>query len=140
MTQWSPLPAAALRGMRIMAVLALVGLGGCLVVADRPNTGYLTVNWSIEGTYSPSLCGYYVVDAMEVVVYDRYGDFVTEVEAVCEAFGVSIELYPGFYTADVTLVGFRDEAATVTHALYDLRVARDSDLVVDIDFPPSSFF
>jgi len=125
---------------RNTAAVTLLGLVGCIVVTDRPSTGYLTVQWSIEGAYLPSLCAYYVVDAMEVIVYDSYGDFVTEVEAACESFAVSIELYDGWYSADVTLVGFRDEAATGTYPFYDLHVVRDTDLVVDIDFPPSSFY
>jgi len=124
-------------------LLCLLSLSsGCIIDARHTGTsrtGFLSIDWTIEGVDDPYLCDYYVVDAMELVLYDRFGYIVTEIEAPCEDFTVTIELSPGIYDADATLVGFRDEAATFTEPLDGLDVVPDTELVVEMDFPPRSF-
>lgn len=122
--------------------LALSLGGGCLVVADDPydsHTGYLTLDVRLEGTRDPYLCSYYGVDALEVRVYDAYGYFVAEAQSACEAFGASVELYPGIYGTDVTLVDRYDRAVSVTQAIDGLRIIAGTDLVVDLNVPPGDF-
>ena len=126
-------------------ILAAFGLtAGCssettTVVVDDERTGLLTVDWSILGTFDPGLCSFYGIDAMEIVVYDRFENFLLESEAPCEDFVTSIELFPDLYHADATLVGFADEAITVTEPLDNLEIFSDSELVVSVDYPAGSF-
>ncbi len=127
------------------AILALVGLSvGCssestTVIVDDERTGFLTVEWSIEGTFDPFLCDFYVVDEMEVVVFDRFGNFVLDEDAPCEDFVMTIELFPDLYHAEATLVGFADESATITEPIDNVEIFSGTELVVELDFPPGSF-
>jgi hypothetical protein len=102
-------------------------------------TGFLTVTWRIDGTRDPALCADYGVEAMELAVYDRYENFVGEVEAPCQDFATTVELPPDLYHVDATLIGFADEAKSDTALLEDLDVFEDSELVVDVDYPPDWF-
>jgi hypothetical protein len=125
-------------------VLAL-GASGCS--DDDPDTvvivpvvsGTLTVTWTIDGVTDPGLCQTAGANAFELVVYDDFGNFVTEIEAPCDWFFVSLDLDDGFYSADATLIDYNDRAVTTTATLYDLDIVADTDLVVDLDFPIDSF-
>ena len=117
-----------------VAVLA-AACGGNAV--ERP--GFLTVSWRIHGTVDPAFCADYGAEAMELAIYDRYENFVGEVEAPCEDFATTVELPPDLYHVDATLIGFADEAVSDTALLLDLDVFSDSELVVDVDYPPDWF-
>lgn len=127
-----------------MMLLGLAALASCS--SDGPDriivdeTGLLTVQWSIEGTRSASLCAFHDVDAMELVIYDRFDDAALEIEAPCEAFSLTTELPPGVYYGEATLVGFFDDAATVTEPLEGLEIFEDTELVVEVAYPAGSFF
>lgn len=135
-----------IRSIAAVALIAAVAapLSGCVVTtADdeplpAPLAGTLTVNYTIEGTTDPSVCSYYGVVDIELVVYVASGAFVAEEQAYCSDFQVSIALPSGTYSADVTLVDDVDRAMSVSKPLYDLRVLTDAELVVDLDFPPAS--
>lgn len=131
----------------ICAGLLALGASGCFFETDDDDrvivvparTGALTVNWTIAGTVDPAACALSGADAFELVVYDDFGRFVTEAEAPCESFFISIELDDGFYSADATLVDVFDGAVTVTAPLENLDIIADTELVIDLDFPSSSF-
>lgn len=145
---WQRLVLARARVRRATASLPLLlaaGLAGpgCVVATDTGPVladGLLTVDWSIAGSLDPGLCVAYAVDAMEVVIYDRFGDFVTEVEAPCEAFTLTVALYPDLYHADATLVGFYDESASVTEPLDGLDIIEDTELIVEVDYPLGTLY
>lgn len=103
------------------------------------DTGLLTVEWSVLSGFDPGACVTFGADAMELVIFDDFGGVVTEVEAPCEDFVVTVELFDGFYSADVTLVDPADFAITTTQVLEDLDVVAGTELVVEVDFPSGSF-
>ena len=109
-----------------------------VVVVDPP-TGTLTVEYTIQGETVPSHCAFYGASDVELVVYDDLGYIVADRYAPCESYLVSVELYPGLYGADVTLVDPFNNAVSVTAPLDGLDVVRDTELVVLVDFPPGSF-
>jgi hypothetical protein len=119
---------------------------GCLFVDDddddrdvSPALGTLTVLWTIDGQTNPDDCAAFGVDRMELVLYEA-GDYVVdEVEPLCEAFGISIDMLDGLYYGDATLVDSFDRAATVTLPVDDIDIIAGTELEIPIDFPIGSF-
>ena len=131
-------------GASALALGAALQLSGCLVVADDDDLGplplgTLTVNWSIDGIRDPLDCEDFGVDRLELVIYDRFGDVVDELEPFCEDFGISVDLAEGSYSADVTLVDSFDRSATLTETLEAIDIIADTDLTLGVDFPVDSF-
>lgn len=123
----------------ITTTLALL-THGCFFEADSsPRRGTLTVEWSIAGYTDPVDCDDNRADYLELVIYDNADRYVTEVEAPCDTFNVSIDLRDGFYSADATLIDAFDRAATVTLPLDQLDVRGGSELVAPIDFAYRDF-
>jgi hypothetical protein len=133
---------------RILGAVALLGIAAATpacgddgpdhVVVVEP-TGTLTFDYTIYGDTDPADCAYYGATDVELVVYDDLGYFVADAYAPCEVFTVGIDLYPGYYSADLTLVDPYNNAVSVTSPHDDLRVVSDTELVVNVDFPPGSF-
>jgi len=122
--------------------VAVLQLPGCVFVDDNnaPDpVGTLTVEWTIAGGTDPRDCRDFGVDRFELVIYDDTDSFVDSISPICESFGVSVDLLEGYYSADATLVDSADRSATVTEPLNALRIVRDTELVVPVDFPPGSF-
>lgn len=133
--------ALGLGGMLLCSSLAT----GCLFVADDDDDdggsdlGTLTLNWTIDGQTNPDDCAAFGVDRMELVLYEG-GDYVVdEVEPLCEAFSVSVDLLDGIYYGDVTLVDSFDRAATTTLPVDDIDIRAGTELVIPVDFSLDSF-
>jgi hypothetical protein len=112
---------------------------GDIVVVEAIPPGALTVQWTIAGGTDPDACAVYGADTFELVVFDAFGDFVVETNDPCEAFVTTFDIDDGLYDADATLVDRADRAATTTVTLDALDVIGGTELVVDVDFPISSF-
>ena len=141
---------AMVQAGRILGAVALIGVAAaapaCVVDDDDPDRvvvvdppGTLTVDYTIYGERIPSDCAYYGASDVELVVYDDLGYVIAGQYAPCDFFTVSIDLYAGYYSADVTLVDPYNYAVSVTSVLQDLEIVRDTELVVNVDFPPGSF-
>jgi hypothetical protein len=123
-----------------LALGALLSLPGCIIVDDDdppPLVGTLTVEWSIGGAQDPLDCIDFGVDRLELVISGPGEDI--EVEAVCEDFITSVDLYEGRYVADATLVDSFDRAATLTQPIDDVDVIDGTELILEVDFPLGSF-
>jgi hypothetical protein len=107
--------------------------------SDPIEAGLLTVEWSLLSGFDPGACATFGADAMELVIFDELGSVVTEIEAPCEDFVATIELFDGIYDADATLVDAADFAVTTSEQLNDLDILPGSELVVELDFPAASF-
>ncbi len=133
-----------LRGLPLsvvtLACLALTS-AGCIVSTPQdvgPGTGLLSVAWTIEGSTSPAGCADAGADALAIDIYDFDGRRITTLNAPCEDFLADIDIDPGSYSLDLTLVDTHDHAMTTTLTLdADVREGGETDL--DIDFPYSSF-
>lgn len=142
MKNWTT-KALGLGGMLLCSGLAT----GCLFVDDddddrgppAPVVGTLTVDWTIDGQTNPDDCAAFGVDRFELVLYEA-GDYVVdEVEPLCEAFSVSIDMLDGIYYGDATLVDGFDRAATVTLPIDDIDIVAGTELLIPIDFSIDSF-
>lgn len=115
---------------------------GCVIEGrdpqPSPSYGTLTTFWTLDSSTDPDVCRYYAVDRIHVVVLD---DTEISVDALpfCEDFGASFDLPSGRYSADVTLLDFDGFAVSDT-VVVGVRVVRDTEVRVDIDFPDSSIF
>lgn len=134
-----------LRGLSLtaasLACLALTATGCVLHTDDEiigPSTGLLSVAWTVESSTSPAACDDVAADTLAIDVYDLAGRRITTVNAPCEDFVANIELDPGSYSLDLTLVDTLDHAVTTTLPL-DVDIRPDAETDVDIDFPSSSF-
>jgi len=134
--------ALGLGGMLLCSGLAT----GCIFVDDddddgdlAPAVGTLTIEWTIDGQTNPDDCAAFGVDRFELVLYEG-GDYVVdEVEPLCEAFSISVDMVDGLYYGDATLVDSFDRAATVTLPIDDIDIIAGTDLVIPVDFPIDSF-
>jgi hypothetical protein len=116
--------------MALVSASALAALStGCIVDIDdepRPAVGDMTVVWTINGREDPAACDYYALDPavgmdFELRVFDQARVNVTTEYAPCKAFRITVPLWDGLYDAE------------------DVRVYYDTAVVIDIDFPASSF-
>lgn len=124
---------------------------GCFIDADADpdyvpaGAGEMTLLWTVDNTEDPGACDYYALDPsvgmdLELVVFDNAGRTVVVDQFACESFGVTITLRSGWYDAEVTMVDpISAEAASTTLPLYDIEVLPREEIVLDVDFPPSSF-
>jgi hypothetical protein len=127
-------------------VLACLPLTGC-IIDDDPDPvvvtrgyGLLTVAWTVEGTDDPSVCAFEGADTIDIVVERAEGGREAQVSDPCESFVTSVELPPGDYVADALLVDAGGRPITTAVDLGYFEIYGDDELVVDADFPASSFY
>lgn len=129
----------------ILASSAVAAATGCFVDTDPPppiivdTSGSAIIRWSINGTFDPSQCLQFAVDRLQFTVFTLGGGFVGEFVAPCQDFSTRVDLRPGRYVADAVLVGVGGVATTVV-AIDPFTVIGGTDVVLEIDFPASSFF
>jgi hypothetical protein len=136
---------------RLLARLALIALAltpaACSISSDpdpqpllvtpspspSPSTGTYTLLWTIGNRIDPNACYALGADAMELVLYSG-GGATAPILAPCEAFEMSVELAPGTYNADATLVRGGGTAVTATLQLDNLVIVSGTTLTSDTDF------
>lgn len=101
--------------------------------SPSPNTGTYTLLWTIGNRIDPNACYALGADAMELVLYSG-GGATAPILAPCEAFAMSVELAPGTYNADATLVRGGGTAVTATLQLDNLVIVPGTTLTSDTDF------
>ena len=127
--------------------LGAAPLMGCVFTAEplpspppAEPTGSVTVEWSIAGSARPEQCAAYRVDALELVIYELPGQPLVVVDAPCENFSVTVDLAPGVYQGQATLIDANQRPVSRRLPLEDLVVKSGTDLKVDIDFPATSIY
>jgi len=135
--------------MRLTSLLVssclLIGLSGCVVSTNDPTggaivgDGTLVVDWTISGSTDPNLCNQSSATTLEIIVVPESGQSSTFSQD-CEAFGTSITLAPGNYSASALLVDSNGNARTTTVDIDPFTIRGDDELHTPIDFPSSSFF
>lgn len=125
-------------------LLLCTATASCVIVDDdRPSPtsyGTLTAFWTLDGSAHPSVCSFYAVDRVDVAVYDDAGFFVADAQPLCEDFGISFDVATGWYETEMTLLDFDGFAVSDTVIVDDLRVLRDTEVIVDVDFPDSTIY
>src|SRR5262245_26055963 len=67
-------------------------------------TGFLTLNWTIENSTSPSICRLFGASDLELLLYDRRQRKVAQIYRRCNDFELTVELPERAYSANATLV------------------------------------
>ncbi len=135
---FATLGACALGAATLTGCTFEAGLAAPPPIIVGESTGSLTVRWTVAGAFSPAECAYYRVDMLELVIYDAAGTPFFTTEAPCENFDVTLDLDPGLYHADATLVDVNNRPTSTTLPIDNLRITSGTDLAVDIDFPARS--
>jgi hypothetical protein len=126
------------------AFTALAALSGCASGSDRGSAvvvgdGVLVVDWTIDDAKDSRDCASQGADGIDVVVSTAAGDVVGDFNAYCEAFDLSIQLAPGSYNGDATLLDAAGRPRTTSVDLGRFTIYGDDELHVPIDFPLDSF-
>jgi hypothetical protein len=121
------------RGVVLAGCASGLALSGCIIVTDDYDVGTFSLEWSIEGDTLGVDCDLVGARRTEVVIFDRFDQWVAELEPRCSAFGVSVDLDAGRYVAEITLVDRFDDAVSFT-LVEPFRVIEDTELIVAVDF------
>jgi len=114
---------------------------GCVVVEheDILPTGTLTATWALDGTSTPDACKYYRVDSANIIIVDEDGLAVADDLCPCKDFDMSYDLEIGAYTTQVTLLDASGRGVSDT-VVRQVRLRKDLETFVDVDFPEESIF
>jgi hypothetical protein len=128
--------------MRALLACLAVALSSCVIVAEDVPTSYgqLTLRWTIEGTYDPAYCTAAVASTAAITVYDVNGAYVTQGRASCAAFHWDVALWPGRYSAAVTMLDAYGHTRSTTAVVPIIDIPTSGYVWVDVEFPWSSFY
>lgn len=129
------------------ALFALCLTPACVIKTDDPDpvyveegNGLLTVEWTLDGTTDPDECDATDSDVINVFITDGGGRVVDDFVESCDRFATSVELLPGSYRAEAVLLDPSGRERTTTVGMGTFEIYGDDELILDIDFPPSSFY
>jgi len=119
-----------------------LGSSGCFFDSghsDGPRLGTLLVDWTVEGRHATAACRETGADTVNIAISTGHETLVDEFQELCETFEVSVDLLPGTYLIDATLLDANGVEITTT--VTD-RVFIDPGVVTTsaVDFPANSFF
>ncbi|HEY4120250.1 MAG TPA: hypothetical protein VGM56_20435 [Byssovorax sp.] len=106
------------------------------VVVD--GAGSITLEWTVDHRADAFACADAGASAVDVEVFDAFGDNVASRRVDCRDFAATIDLPRGEFDATATLVDDFDDAVSTTATVNRLEVIPGTDLTVDVDFPESS--
>jgi len=118
--------------LRSMLLALALAAPGCVVVADEPSTGVLTVRWSIERTFAPAACSAHRAQSARIAAG------TIAVQASCTAFAASVQLPRGLQQVSVSLVDAAGQPVTTTIQLR-IDIMGGYETFIDTEFPASSF-
>jgi hypothetical protein len=126
-------------------LLALSLTPACVITTDDPvyverGNGLLTLEWTLGGTRDPEECDATDSDVIEISITHSGGRIVDEFVESCDRFVTSVELTPGTYRAEVVLLDPLGRERTTTAFMGTFDIYGDDELILDVDFPPSSFY
>ncbi len=131
--------------MMVGALAAAAVLSGCGSDSGPPavavaGDGVVDVDWTIDDAKDARECSNEGADSIDVVITTSAGDVVGDFNAYCEAFVVSVELAPGTYFGNATLLDANGNARTTPVDLGRFVIYGDDELDIPIDFPLDSFY
>lgn len=119
--------------LRPLLLACALAAPGCVVVADEPPNGTLTVRWSVEGTFAPSACARRAAANAQIVASGA------AVRASCSAFAASVQLRRGLHRVSVSLLDAAGQPVSTTIEL-NAEIYGGYETFIDTEFPASSFF
>jgi hypothetical protein len=98
------------------------------------------LRWTINETVDGNVCIMGQVSAIHMVLSMTDGRPAGEYQANCSDFSTNVStLQPGGYVGTARLIGSAGQARTTTLQINPFAIVSDSPLVIDVDFPSSSF-
>lgn len=127
-----------------IGILGLV-VAGCTAEVTTaptvaPQAGSVTLRWSVDGSFDPAACDAFNVDTARVDIYDAGGQPILTRFVDCRAFRATITLDPSRYSARLQMVDSGRNPLSTSIPISSFTIIGNSDLVIDTDFPRSSFF
>lgn len=102
--------------------------------------GTLTLRWNVTETTDPNSCVIGNTPTFDVILTTSSGQFAGEFQASCASFATSVSsLVPGDYTGSAVLLDPQGRPRTTTVYIQTFTIIENTNLVVDLDFPASSF-
>ena len=114
------------------------GHGSEAVVAS--DSGWLIVNFTIDGSSDPEQCDKLGASVIGVKVAATDGTPTGEFQQTCPAFYSTIALSPGTYSASVALLDSEGGSRTSSVALQGLEIVGGSPLEIPLDFPTHALY
>jgi hypothetical protein len=124
----------------LSAATTLMGCGSGTTQVAVAGDGALVVDWTIDDAKDARDCATEGADSVDVLVSTASGVTVGDFNAYCEDFALSIELAPGNYYGNATLLDAAGRPRTTAVDLGDFSIFGDDELHIPIDFPLDSFF
>jgi len=116
---------------------------GCVVEsngAPPPPVGQLTLRWTVDENVDPNACIMGQAAAIDIVLTTTDGQPAGEYQSACSNFSTSVStLAPGDYVGSARLIDGAGTPRTTAVHLSPFTIISGSPLVVDVDFPASSF-
>jgi len=104
------------------------------------NPGSLTVRWMVDETTDPNTCIMGNAASLDVVLTTAGGQFAGEFQAPCTNFSTTISpLVPGNYDGRAQLLDGYGNPRTTIVTIHPFDIIDSTNLVIDLDFPASSF-
>lgn len=128
------------------ALAAPLASSGCFIDNDDdiyvPPTrvGAVTIRWSIAGAFDPSACDAFGVADARIDLYDGFGQPIQTTFVDCRAFAARFDLIEGRYSARVEMVDPARQPLSTSVAISPFTIVGGTNLNIDTDFPPDSFF
>jgi hypothetical protein len=116
-------------------LLAVAASSGCALHHTR--IGTLQVDWSLNGTRTPSICPSYRADSIEITVD---GDSREYLARDCRAFVTGIALSEGSYFGSARLLDVGGYPLTTSVDLGAVYVYPHETSLVSVEFPADSFY
>lgn len=132
----------------LIAAPAVPILCACTVQTTNPPPptvvvaqGTLEVDFSIDGIRDPNQCAQVVASAIQVSVFSMStGQSAGVFEGPCSAFGTSISLSAGTYSARAVLVDAAGQPRTTAVSIDPFQIFGNDVVIIPVDFPAVSFF
>ena len=126
------------------AALLAVTMSGCVAQTDdggsdsqtlvKADSGWLLVNFTIDGANNPEQCDQLGASVIGVKVTSADGTPAGDFQRACPSFYSTMELAAGRYSADAVLLDSAGNSRTSAVSLHDIQIVGGSPLEVPIDF------
>jgi hypothetical protein len=135
-------------GIAFCGAWLMVALPGCFVEAGSdappppppPSVGQLTLRWTVDETVDGNVCIMGQAAAIDIVLTTTDEQPAGEYQAGCSDFSTNVSaLPPGGYFGAAHLIDGAGRARTTTLQINPFSIVSGTRLVIDIDFPASSF-
>lgn len=121
----------------VSSCLVDAGGGGSGPVAVE--SGSLILDWTINDSKDPDQCDQAETSTLDLIVSRADGTSAGEFQQSCRAFATTIDLAPGSYSADATLLDSAGDACTTSVHVHSFEILGNDQLTIPIDFSASSF-